>query len=49
VPFADSEELVRSSGLPASALVEVGNDPSAGRPGAAGGDAGGVQEGAVTS
>jgi hypothetical protein len=26
VPFADSEELVRSSGLPASALVEVGND-----------------------
>ena len=26
VPFADSEELARSSGLPASALVEVGND-----------------------
>jgi hypothetical protein len=26
VPFADSEELVRSSGLPASALVEVGGD-----------------------
>jgi hypothetical protein len=26
VPFADSEELVRSSGLPASALVEVGSD-----------------------
>ena len=26
VPFADSEELVRSSGLPASALVEVGTD-----------------------
>lgn len=26
VPFADSEELVRSSGLPASALIEVGND-----------------------
>jgi hypothetical protein len=26
VPFADSEELVRSSGLPASALVEVGDD-----------------------
>jgi hypothetical protein len=26
VPFADSEELVRSSGLPASALVEVGCD-----------------------
>jgi hypothetical protein len=26
VPFADSEELVRISGLPASALVEVGAD-----------------------
>jgi alpha-beta hydrolase superfamily lysophospholipase len=26
VPFADSEELVRKSGLPASALVEVGQD-----------------------
>src|SRR6202011_1066321 len=26
VPFADSEELVRNRGLPASALVEVGND-----------------------
>jgi hypothetical protein len=26
VPFADSEELVRASGLPASALVEVGSD-----------------------
>jgi hypothetical protein len=26
VPFADSEELVRNSGLPASALVEVGSD-----------------------
>jgi hypothetical protein len=26
VPFADSEELVRSSGLPATALVEVGSD-----------------------
>ena len=26
IPFADSEELVRVSGLPASALVEVGND-----------------------
>ena len=26
VPFADSEELVRSSGLPASALIEVGDD-----------------------
>ena len=24
VPFADSEELVRNSGLPASALIEVG-------------------------
>ena len=26
VPFADSEELVRVSGLPASALIEVGSD-----------------------
>jgi hypothetical protein len=26
VPFADSEELVRSSGLPSSALVEVGTE-----------------------
>ena len=26
VPFGDSEELVRNSGLPASALVEVGQD-----------------------
>ncbi len=26
VPFADSEELVRNSGLPATALVEVGDD-----------------------
>jgi alpha-beta hydrolase superfamily lysophospholipase len=26
VPFADSEELVKSSGLPAPALVEVGTD-----------------------
>lgn len=26
VPFADSEELVRVSGLPASALIEVGTD-----------------------
>lgn len=26
VPFADSQELVRNSGLPASALVEVGSD-----------------------
>ncbi|HEV3343190.1 MAG TPA: alpha/beta fold hydrolase [Pirellulales bacterium] len=26
VPFADSEELVRNSGLAASALIEVGND-----------------------
>ena len=26
VPFADSEELVRNSGLTASALIEVGND-----------------------
>jgi alpha-beta hydrolase superfamily lysophospholipase len=26
VPFADSEELVKNSGLPATALVEVGTD-----------------------
>jgi hypothetical protein len=26
VPFADSEELLRNSRLPASALVEVGDD-----------------------
>jgi hypothetical protein len=26
VPFADSEELTRNSGLPASALIEVGDD-----------------------
>jgi alpha-beta hydrolase superfamily lysophospholipase len=26
VPFADSEELVRKSGLPATALIEVGTD-----------------------
>src|SRR6202042_1425240 len=26
IPFADSEELVRNSGLPASALIDVGTD-----------------------
>jgi hypothetical protein len=26
VPFADSEELLRTSGLPASAMIEVGTD-----------------------
>jgi hypothetical protein len=26
IPFADSEELVRNSGLPAEALIEVGTD-----------------------
>jgi hypothetical protein len=26
IPFADSEGLVRNSGLPASALVEVGSN-----------------------
>ena len=26
VPFADSEELIRNSRLPANALIEVGND-----------------------
>jgi hypothetical protein len=26
IPFGDSEELVRNSGLPASSLIEVGSD-----------------------
>jgi hypothetical protein len=26
ISFTDSEELVRNSGLPGSALIEVGND-----------------------
>jgi len=26
IPFADSEELVKNGGLPASALIEVGSD-----------------------
>jgi hypothetical protein len=26
IPFADSEEMAKNSGLPASALIEVGND-----------------------
>jgi hypothetical protein len=26
IPYGDSEELVKSSGLPASALIEVGTD-----------------------
>jgi len=26
VPFADSEELIRASGLPSSALIEIGDD-----------------------
>jgi hypothetical protein len=26
IPFADSEELVKNSGLPASALIEDGRD-----------------------
>ena len=33
VPFADSEELARNSGLPASALVEVGDDHRLADPG----------------
>jgi alpha-beta hydrolase superfamily lysophospholipase len=33
VPFADSEELVRNSGLPATALVEVGTDHRLADPG----------------
>ena len=40
VPFADSEELARNSG---ATLIEVGDGSPAGRPGAAGGDAEGVQ------
>ncbi len=42
IPFGDSEELVRSSGLPASALIEVGKGSPIGRPGAAGKDVEGV-------
>jgi hypothetical protein len=26
IPFADSEEIVKNSGLPATALIEVGTD-----------------------
>lgn len=26
IPFADSQELVRNSGLPTSSLIEIGND-----------------------
>jgi hypothetical protein len=33
VPFGDSEELVRNSGLPASALLEVGGDHRLADPG----------------
>jgi hypothetical protein len=33
VPFADSEELIRKSGLPLSALVEVGSDHRLADPG----------------
>jgi hypothetical protein len=33
IPFADSEELVRNSGLPSSALIEVGNDHRLAEPG----------------
>ena len=36
IPFADSEELVRNSGLPRSALIEVGNDHRLADPGTAG-------------
>jgi hypothetical protein len=36
VPFADSEELVAASGLPASALVEVGGDHRLADPGSLG-------------
>ena len=33
VPFGDSEELVRNSGLPASALIEIGTDHRLADPG----------------
>jgi alpha-beta hydrolase superfamily lysophospholipase len=33
VPFADSEELIRNSGLPASSLIEVGTDHRLADPG----------------
>src|SRR4051794_25607876 len=33
IPFAESEELVRNSGLPASALIEVGTDHRLADPG----------------
>jgi len=36
IPFGDSEELDRTSGLPASALIEVGKGSPIGRPEAAG-------------
>jgi len=42
IPIGDSEELVRTSGLPASALIEVGKGSPMGRPGAAGKDVEGV-------
>jgi len=42
ISFGDSEELVRTSGLPASALIEVGKGSPMGRPGAAGKDVEGV-------
>ena len=45
VPFADSEELVRNSGLPSSALIEVGDDHRLADPRAASEDAGGVRGG----
>ena len=32
IPFADSEELVRKSGLPLSALIEVGSGHRLGDP-----------------
>jgi len=42
LPFGDSEELDRTSGLPASALIEVGKGLPLGRPEAAGKDVEGV-------
>ena len=44
VPFADSVELVRNSGLPESALIVVGHRTPAGRSRVAGDDGGGGGE-----
>ena len=43
IPFGDSEELVRKSGLPATALIEVGDDHRLADPEPLADDAGGVR------